>query len=80
MEVRNFKRLSLVGLFLLAGCFSAPAPTAGDYSLDRVDGLESLGNLSPAQYHSAIEVAYLDGQISREEALKAHRRVDQRGL
>lgn len=80
MQARSFKRLSLVGLLLLSGCFSASRPTAGDYSLDRVHGLESLGSLSSAQYHSAIEVAYLDGQISKEEAVRAHRRVDQQGL
>jgi outer membrane murein-binding lipoprotein Lpp len=80
MQARGFKRLSLVGLLLLSGCFSASQPPAGDYSLDRVRGLESHENLSPAQYHSAIEVAYLDGQISKEEAVRAHRRIDQQGL
>ena len=80
MNVRGLRIVSLLGLALLTGCMAAPIPSVSDHSLDRVSGLESLGGMSTSQYHSAIEVAYLDGQLTKEEAAKAHRKLDRQGL
>jgi hypothetical protein len=80
MNIRSFRIISLLSLTLLSGCVAASTPSAGDYSLDRVRGLESLSGMSASQYHSAIEVAYLDGQLTKEEAARAHRQLDRQGL
>jgi outer membrane murein-binding lipoprotein Lpp len=80
MGFRSVRTLSLVGLVLVTGCAATTAAPSSDYAVTRVHGLESLGTMSPAQYHSAIEVAYLDGQLTKEEAARAHRRLDRQGL
>ena|GEM_PF-5694335 len=64
----------------LCGCFaSSPAPR-GDVDPSVIPGLESLGAMSASEYHSAIEVAYLDGQLTKEQARRAHKQIDLRGL
>lgn len=64
----------------LCGCYAPALAPQGDIDLSTLPGLRSLGAMSPAEYHSAVEVSYLDGQLTKEQARRAHKQIDLRGL
>ena len=80
MKKDTFRLMVVLIMTGLCGCYAPSLAPQGDVDLSTLPGLQSLGSLSRAEYHSAIEVAYLDGQLTKEQASKAHKKIDLRGL
>jgi hypothetical protein len=73
------KAFCLLGLALLTGCYSVNTAYQGEFSGFKMPGTTDVSSMSREQIHSAIEVAYLDGELTSEQARKAHLQLDVKG-
>jgi len=73
------KAFSLLSLALLTGCYSVNTAHQSEFSGFKMPGTTDISSMSREQMHSAIEVAYLDGELTSEQARKAHLQLDVKG-
>lgn len=72
MRALHVTTLSVL-VILGAGCAPSAPQTESGIALPGVYDIQSL---SEEELHAAIEVAYLDGQINKEEASRARMRLE----
>lgn len=80
--MRRFQILSLLPVAFTIGCSALSDPSTG-YQTE-VGGVASVGtqdasSMSREDLHAEIERAYLDGELTAEQARKAHTQLDVRG-
>ena len=68
---------------VLVGCSAVTGPQSTGYQTE-FGGIASVGRqdastMSRGELHSAIETAYLDGELTAEQARKAHAQLDVKG-
>lgn len=73
------KILSLFGVVLLTGCYSVNTAQQSEFGGLKMPGTMDVSSMSRDQIHSVIEVAYLDGELTSEQARKAHLQLDVKG-
>lgn len=79
MKLVVTKILSVLGIVLLAGCYSVNTSRPSEIDGLAIPGASDRASMSSKQLHSAIEVAHLDGQLTAEQARKAHLEIDETG-
>jgi hypothetical protein len=79
MKSFSLKIFSLLGLALLTGCYSVNTAHQSEFGGFKMAGTADVSSMSREQLHSAIEVAYLDGELTSEQARKAHLQLDVKG-
>lgn len=75
------KRLLLVCLFTtaLASCSGASTGYQTEFGGVQSVGSHDASSMSRGELHASIERAYLDGELTAEEARKAHTQLDVKG-
>lgn len=63
----------------MTGCYSVNPAYKSEFGGFEMPGQTNLGGMSRNEMHSAIEVAYLDGELTAEQARKAHLQLDVKG-
>lgn len=79
MKSFSLKIFSLLGLAILTGCYSVNTAHQNEFGGFKMAGTADVSSMSREQLHSAIEVAYLDGELTSEQARKAHLQLDVKG-
>ena len=76
------KSVNVVSIFaalmLLSGC-AAGSSYGSEFGQIASVGTTDTSSMSKGQMHSAIERAYLDGELTAEQARKAHTQLDVKG-
>jgi hypothetical protein len=79
MKLYGAKIFSLLGILLLTGCYSVNPAYQNEFGGFKMPGTTDVSSMSREQMHSAIEVAYLDGELTAEQSRKAHLQLDVKG-
>lgn len=70
---------SLLALALVTGCYSVNPAYQAEFGGFKMPGTSDVSSMSRDQVHKAIELAYLDGELTAEQARKAHLQLDVKG-
>lgn len=74
--MNRFTRISCYVTFgLLTGCSSLTPTSSYNSNTVNIPGVYDTASMSSEQLHSAIEVAYLDGQLNAEQVKRARMRL-----
>lgn len=71
--------LFLAPLLVLVGCSGASTGYQTEFGGVQQVGMQDTSSMSRSEMHAAIEHAYLDGELTSEQARKAHTQLDVKG-
>lgn len=68
-----------IGSVVFTGCYAPSTAYKDEFGGFQMPGQQNVSNMSRDELHSAIELAYLDGELTKEQARKAHLQLDVKG-
>jgi hypothetical protein len=79
MKVVVTRIIFSLSVFLLTGCYSVNPAYKGEFGGFSMPGARDASTMGRQELHSAIELAHLDGELTAEQARKAHLQLDVKG-
>ena len=79
MKVVVARFFACLGLMVATGCYSVNPAYQSEFGGFSMPGTRDVSSMSRKELHSAIELAHLDGELTAEQARKAHLQLDVKG-
>ncbi len=76
---RSTKIVALVIVGLMMGACAKSSNYQGEFGQVQSVGTTDVSRMSKAELHDRIQTAYLDGELTAEQARKAHMQLDVKG-